>query len=108
MKKQLFILILAVIAGLGSVYGQTCTTSSLSPAAGAPYTYKVQIANPPYNGTTGSYTWYVTTNVDLLNATGVVPSPGDIVATGAYNTATVGEDQIVIYLDGAGCRKWDD
>jgi len=96
MKKQLVLLLLAVIASLATAYGQTCTQGPLSPAAGAPYTYKVLITNPPYNGATGSYTWYVTTNVDLLNATGIVPSPGDIIATGAYNTATVGEDQIII------------
>jgi hypothetical protein len=96
MKKQLILLVLAVFAGFVTAYGQNCTQGPLSPAAGTPYTYKVLIGNPPYNGATGSYTWYVTTNVDLLNATGVVPSPGDIVATGAYNTATVGEDQIVI------------
>jgi hypothetical protein len=96
MKKQLVLFILAVLAGFTTVYGQTCTDGPLSPAAGTPYTYKVLIGNPPYNSATGSFTWYVTTNVDLLNAGSIVPSPGDIIATGAYNTATVGEDQIVI------------
>jgi hypothetical protein len=98
MKKHLLFLVLVVfVSSLGIAYGQTvCTTGPLSPAAGTPYTYKVVIGNPPYNGTTGSYTWYVTTNVNLLSATGIVPSPGDIVATGTYNAAAVGQDQIVI------------
>lgn len=96
MKKQLVVLLLAVLAGFGTAYGQSCTDGPLAPAAGTPYTYKVLIGNPPYDAATGSFTWYVTTNVDLLNTASIVPSPGDIVATGAYNTSTVGEDQIII------------
>lgn len=96
MKKVLFTLIVALLAGI-NIYGQVCTQGPLSPAAGTPYTYKVLIGNPPYNGTTGSFTWYVTTNVDLLNATGVLPSPGaEIIATGTYNAPAVGQDQIQI------------
>lgn len=98
MKKHLLFLVLVVfISSMGIAYGQpVCTTGPLSPAAGTPYTYKVVIGNPPYNGTTGSYTWYVTTNVNLLSATGIVPSPGDITATGTYNAAAIGQDQIAI------------
>lgn len=96
MKKQLLLLVLAIMAGFAEIYGQTCTQGPLAPAAGTPYTYKVLIGNPPYNGATGSYTWYVTTNVDLLNAAGIVPSPGDIIASGSYNTPAVGQDEIQI------------
>lgn len=96
MKKVLFTLIVALLAGI-NIYGQVCIQGPLSPAAGTPYTYKVLIGNPPYNGTTGSFTWYVTTNVDLLNATGVLPSPGpEIIATGTYNAPAIGQDQIQI------------
>jgi len=98
MKKQLSIFLLALIAFMTNAYGQpNCTQGPLSPAAGEPYTYKVIIGNPPYDGTTGSFTWYVTTNVDLLSPTGVVPSPGaEIIATGTYNAPAVGQDQIII------------
>ena len=99
MKKHLlFLVLVAFLTSMGMVYGQPiCTPGPLSPAAGSPYTYKVAIGNPPYNGVTGSYTWYVTTNVDLMSATGVVPAPGaEIIATGTYNAPAVGQDQIVI------------
>lgn len=96
MKKNLIIGLLAMVAGITTAYGQTCTPGPLTPAAGEPYTYKVIIDNP-YSSTTGSFTWYVTTNVDLLSATGVVPSPGtEIVASGTYNAPAVGQDEIEI------------
>lgn len=96
MKKQLLIVLLALFAGITTAFGQTCEPGPLSPAAGTPYTYKV-IIDVPYNSTTGSFTWYVTTNVDLFSTTGVVPSPGsEIVASGTYNAPAVGQDQIEI------------
>lgn len=76
MKKQLFILIvMAVIAANFSAYAQDCTPGALAPVAGVPYNYSVTIGGQGYNGT-GDYTWYVTTNVDLLSGTGVVPNDG--------------------------------
>lgn len=97
MKKLVLFLVVALLAAMASAYGQTCNPGPLNPAAGSPYTYKVIIGSPPYNGTTGSFTWYVTTNVDLLNASGVLPSPGsEIIATGTYNAPAVGQDQIII------------
>ena len=97
MKKLLFLLIVALIAATVTAYGQTCNPGPLAPAAGNPYTYKVIIGNPPYNPVTGEFTWYVTTNVDLLSATGVVPSPGsEIIASGTYNAPAVGQDSIQI------------
>lgn len=97
MKKQLLLLVLAIFAGVTVMYGQpNCTPGPLSPAAGTPYTYKVLI-DVPYLATTGDFTWYVTTNVDLLSATGIVPSPGnEIVASGVYNAAATGQDEIEI------------
>lgn len=97
MKKLLLLLFVALLAAFATAYGQTCTPGPLTPAAGEAYTYKVIIGNPPYNGATGNFTWYVTTNVDLLSTTGVVPSPGsEIVATGTYNAAALGQDEIAI------------
>lgn len=97
MKKLLLVLIVAMLAAFASAYGQNCTPGPLTPAAGTPYDYKVIIGNPPYNGTLGNFTWYVTTNVDLLSPTGVVPSPGaELIATGTYNAPAVGQDQISI------------
>lgn len=96
MKTEIAFTLLALFAGFAFVQGQNCTPGPLTPAAGEPYTYKVIIDNP-YSSTTGSFTWYVTTNVDLLSITGVVPSPGDeIVASGVYNAPAVGQDQIEI------------
>jgi len=96
MKTKLTLTLLALFAGIVYTNAQTCTPGPLTPAAGEPYTYKV-IIDSPYNSTTGSFTWYVTTNVDLLSATGVVPSPGsEIVASGTYNAPAVGQDTIVI------------
>jgi len=97
MKKQVIFTVLALFAGLTTAVSQTCTPGPLSPSAGTPYTYKVLIGNPPYNGATGDFTWYVTTNVDLLNATGVLPSPGtEIIASGVYNAPATGQDTIQI------------
>jgi|APCry1669188910_1035180.scaffolds.fasta_scaffold00020_56 hypothetical protein len=98
MKKQFLLLILLVISGLSAAYSQpNCTQGPLAPAAGSPYTYTVTINDPPFNHTAGLYTWYVTTNVDLLNATGVVSNnAGEIIATGTYNAPAAGQSSIQI------------
>jgi len=96
MKKQILITVLVLFTGITTTFGQNCTPGPLTPAAGAPYIYKVLIDNP-YSATTGDFTWYVTTNVDLLSTTGIVPSPGsEIVASGTYNAPATGQDQIEI------------
>jgi hypothetical protein len=91
MKKQLFIFVLlAFFAGIFNASAQDCTPGALNPAAGVPYDYSVVISGAGYSGTTGSYTWYVTTNTDLLSATGVVDNDGSMFATvTGYNTPTV-------------------
>jgi len=96
MKKHLLLLILLALSGITTAYAQ-CTQGPLAPAAGSPYTYTVTINDPPFSSSAGLYTWYVTTNVDLLNATGVVPNNGgEIIATGTYNAPAAGQNSIQI------------
>jgi hypothetical protein len=105
MKKQIFIMILALIAiSLSTAYGQTafdpptCTATALAPAAGEKYNYAATISGAGYDGT-GNFTWYVTQNTDLLNAAAIITNnAGEIVASGAgsYNTATASADNIDI------------
>jgi hypothetical protein len=73
MKKQhfLLVLLLAFFAGITNVNAQ-CVANGFTPAAGVPYTYDVTIGtNPAYTGA-GTYTWYVTQNVDILLAGGII------------------------------------
>lgn len=72
MKKQLLlILLLALFAGVSSVNAQ-CVANGFTPAAGVPYTYDVTILGPGYTGV-GAYDWYVTQNVDILDAPSIIP-----------------------------------
>jgi hypothetical protein len=98
MKKQMLLLILFVLGTASTLMAQpNCTQGPLAPAAGTPYTYTVTVNDPPFSGTAGQYTWYVTTNVDLLSATGVVPNnAGEIVASGTYNAPAAGQNSIQI------------
>ena len=99
MKKQLLlVLLLALFAGITSVNAQNCTPGPLAPVPGVPYNYSATIAGSGYDGT-GPFTWYVTTNPNLLSATGVVTNGGgEIIATGAgaYNTPINGANAITI------------
>lgn len=66
MKKQilfLMVLVLVAFANLNKSYGQSCTPSELTPAAGVEYTYSVTNA-----GTGAKYDWYVTKDVNVLTA----------------------------------------
>lgn len=98
MKKQLFIFVfLAFFAGIINVYAQDCDPGALNPVAGQPYNYSVTIGGPGYNGPTGSYTWYVTTNVDLLSGTGVVPNDGSMFASvTGYGVPTVNLNPLIL------------
>jgi hypothetical protein len=86
MKKQLFlIVILALFAGISSVNAQ-CVGNGFNPSAGTPYVYEVTV--PPGNGylggLNGTYTWYVTQDVNLLNAGAIIlPGPSFSVNVGA-------------------------
>jgi len=103
MKKQIFILIMALIAiSFSTAYGQTafdpptCTATALTPAAGEKYNYAATITGAGYDGT-GNFTWYVTQDVNLLTGA-VIPNNAAIIATGAgsYNTAIASADNIDI------------
>ncbi|MBL7905597.1 MAG: hypothetical protein JNL22_11300 [Bacteroidales bacterium] len=74
MKKQLslIVLVLALFAGFSSVSAQ-CVGSGFTPASGVPYVYTVTVPTTlGYTGN-GTYDWYVTQEVDLLDASGIIP-----------------------------------
>lgn len=100
MKKQLFfVLVLAIFAGINTVNAQNCTPSALAPVAGVAYDYTATISGSGYTQAAGAFTWYVTTNPDLLSSSGVVgPTDGIIIASGAgaYNSPIIGANGITI------------
>lgn len=79
MKKQLFFLILATLAGMNFSFGQTCG-DALHPMAGKSYTYTVTT-----NPTGGTYNWYVTSDPNLLTGAPIPSGGGIIVAGTGYN-----------------------
>lgn len=96
MKKQILLSVFflaAIIASLNSAYAQTyknplpaawaaptCGGSEYFPTIGETYNYKVSITNDEgYNGG-GTYDWYVTQDLNLLNKTALT-TPGDITLT---------------------------
>ena len=103
MKKQRFLLVLllALVAGISSVNAQ-CLGTGFTPATGVPYTYLVDVTGSGYSGV-GTYDWYVTQNVNILDAAAIFPvanamftvgagdSPYHVVAPGAGTT-----DQITL------------
>jgi len=100
MKKQRFLLVLllAFIAGISSVNAQ-CLGTGFTPATGVPYTYVVDVTGTGYSGA-GTYDWYVTQDINILNAGvgGIIPvvntmftvggadSPYHVVAPGTGTT----------------------
>jgi len=84
MKKQIFILVILVMASFASVnmsFGQavhvsapkaalTCATDALHPIAGKPYDYKVTST-----ATGGNYTWWATTTPSFITA-GILQNTG--------------------------------
>jgi len=78
MKKQFLSLIVALIASISFVWGQTgmehnstgrtvsCTTGPLNPAAGVPYIYKASVT--PGGGT---YEWWATKDPNFITTPGV-------------------------------------
>lgn len=116
MKKQLFILVLALVAGVTMSFGQTTsslpsggaitpptprgfdvgilTSDALHPVAGTPYTYSVTVPNP---SGTKSYKWIVTQEqtfltTGVLNTTNAESVGGThIAAAGAELNATTVE-----------------
>jgi hypothetical protein len=111
MKKQIFILIVAVFAATTS-FGQmvhnsapiplACTTDATHPLAGVPYNYKVLVAPA------GNFQWWATTDVDFIKTTAGVTTnnSGSKLAVGAalpllaaglnYGTAASATDNVDI------------
>ncbi|MEI6060884.1 MAG: hypothetical protein WCR72_09255 [Bacteroidota bacterium] len=105
MKKQrlLLVLILAFFAGISSI-NAACLGTGFTPAAGVPYTYVVDVSalGAGYTGI-GTFDWYVTQNVDILDAGagGIIPavntmftvggadSPYHVIAPGAGTTKQI-------------------
>jgi len=81
MKKQLLIVVV-IFAAVNGLFGQTCATiGPLKPSATVPYTYAVNIA--AINGYTdaGNFTWYVTTDLNIITGSEVV-STGSVITVG--------------------------
>lgn len=89
MKKQIFILLLFVMATFVNVnksYGQAaCTPDALHPAAGISYDYTT-IVGAPYAGT-GTYEWFVTTDPNIHART--APVAGLYTFNSGQGTATI-------------------
>jgi len=114
MKKQIFILMMALFASVTVAFGQnaahhaspnplTCgTNDALHPIAGKPYNYNIGVT--PIPSATASYTWWATKGTDfILNGTvtntgRLTVSPGQLLAVdpaagygvaGNYSTMTI-------------------
>jgi hypothetical protein len=73
MKKQLFLIVfLAFFAGISSLNAQ-CVGDGFNPSAGTLYLYDVTVAGPGYTGV-GTYDWYVTQNVNVLDVPSIIPA----------------------------------
>lgn len=81
MKKRLLFAMVAVFASMNFTYGQSCSTGPLNPSATVPYTYAVSISAINGFTDTGDFTWYVTTNPNILLGT-EVPSTGNVITVG--------------------------
>lgn len=83
MKKQIFTLVLFVMATFASVnnsYGQACD-DALHPIAGKKYTYTVSV-----NPTGGTFNWYVVTSADLMPSTSTKADGTYITGGTGYNS----------------------
>ena len=95
MKKQIFILVLAIFASVATAFGDalpgtvarplTCPTNDpLNPIAGRPYDYSAIIAPPG-----GTAFWYATKSTTFTTAGArvatIIPADGVAIATGAVN-----------------------
>jgi len=114
MKKSIFILLVALLGlGLSQAYAQdpvivptgldpTCIdlTDPLHPVPGSPYTYEVNVPNPPGDK---SYRWYVTQDEDFaLNGTynwaTAEAIGGPILAAGSANYNVLTADATTVTL----------
>lgn len=104
MKKQLFILVLALFASV-QIFAQTphdpptCDGDAASPAPGILYTYEVEIPNIENYTGGGTFDWYVMTQgqLDVLNGTHIGPATNaEFIAEGHYDVPTAGANTIDI------------
>lgn len=83
MKKQILILVVIVLAAFANVnksYGQC--DGPLSPIAGKPYDYSVEV-----NPGGGTFDWYVTTDAtDLIGGARIASGTGVLIGGTGYNT----------------------
>jgi hypothetical protein len=95
MKKQLSFVV-AIFASVSILYGQTCTTAGpLHPSATVPYTYAVNISAINGYSNSGNFTWYVTTDLNIITGNEVAAT-GDVITVGpglTYGKANVAAGQ---------------
>lgn len=92
MKKQIFILVLLVLAVFANVnksYGQ-CNPSSLTPAVGVDYPYGVTVTGASNSST---YSWFVTKNTNLLDG-----ESAPLAATDGFFTVESGSTTNTLHL----------
>ena len=100
MKKQLLIVV-AIFAAVNGVVGQTCATiGPLNPSATVPYTYAVNISAINGYNDAGNFTWYVTTDPQIITGTEIA-STRSVITMGAGLTygktnPVAGQKSIVI------------
>jgi hypothetical protein len=90
MKKQLLLIVsivfLALFAGMTNVNAQ-CASDGFHPAANQEYVYVVAI--DPVNGYlgTGTYDWYVTQNLNIIDGPSIIPAANAFfTVTGGFST----------------------
>jgi hypothetical protein len=82
MKKQLSFVV-AIFASVSILYGQTYTTTGpLHPSATVPYSYAVNISAINGYSNSGNFTWYVTTDLNIITGNEVAAT-GDVITVGA-------------------------
>lgn len=96
MKKQIILVIIAVVASFSISYGQlqpstatslsavptacfpatpvSCPSTALKPVPGSPYTYSIEVPNNLAAGATFKYRWFVTQDPNVLTTTNGVTS----------------------------------
>ncbi len=80
MKKQLFLLILAIFSTAATSFGQNCG-DALHPMSGKTYTYSVTAS--PAGGT---FNWYVTSDPNLITGAPLASGDGLLIGGTGYNT----------------------
>ena len=107
MKKQLLFLVLALFSitsfAQNTPYDPpSCDADANHPGAGQTYAYTVTVPNdnPDYNGD-GTFDWWITQELDLLNGTVETPGTEFVIASGVYNVPTTGQTSISVTWNGS-------